>query len=294
MDGPIDMVFMYFRYHPNKPVAYVALAVFVLIDIYLILRIRLQKAPAFMYKMIIFLTMEILGFVMRIACFSTPINLGKFLVSNLFTILAPNIVGLVNYNAITHMIRLSNLETDKFYLNHKKLKILSIFCTVIPSMLQGIGGALQTIADLRSKGLKMAIAGLSVQLIVFASFFMFLIFVTREKSIQYEVEGVENPKKKALIRVYTTLSLLTIRLIYRLVQFSTGPTGPVATKEWTFYVFDTLIVAFVFLTLSTLNSCFPRQGKEIFIERDEEKCRSSRESSVSNTLKEEPREEYKL
>ncbi|GAA5797544.1 hypothetical protein HPULCUR_002932 [Helicostylum pulchrum] len=294
MDGPVDMVYMYFRYHPNKPAAYVALAVFALIDIYLILRIRLQKAPAFMYKMIPLLTMETLGFVMRIVCFSTPINSGKFLVSNLFTVLPPNIVSLINYNTITHMIRLSNLETDKFYLNHKKLKILSIVCTVVPSMLQGIGGALQTVADLRPIGLNMAIAGLSAQLAVFTSFFLFLIFVTREKSIQYQVEGVRNPKKKALIRVYIALSLLTIRLIYRLVQSSTGPTGPATTNEWPLYVFDALVVAFAFLVLSTLNSCFPKKDEEIFIEIDEEKCRSSRESNVSDTLKEEPREEYKL
>lgn len=44
------LVVVYLHYHPNHVVSYVALSVFVVIDLYLIVRIVTQKAPPFMYS----------------------------------------------------------------------------------------------------------------------------------------------------------------------------------------------------------------------------------------------------
>ncbi|GAA5812479.1 hypothetical protein MFLAVUS_005935 [Mucor flavus] len=286
MDKPIDMIHMYFKYHPNKPTAYVALAVFALIDIHLVYRLRSQKAPSFMYKLIALATIELLGFVLRIVCFSTAINLGKFLVMTLFMVVGPNIVAIVNYNSVAYMIRLSNFKKDKAHLKPRALKIISIAYTFIPSVIQGIGGGIQTVIKIHQTGVNIAIAGLSIQLCFFLLFYVCLVYVGRNSLIQYTVEGVENPKKKALIRIWATVTLLFIRVVYRLVQFSMGPTKYATTHEWTLYVFDVIIVAIVFLIFSTYNSCFPKQGEEIFGGKDEEKCKKSAEDDNTSKIAE--------
>lgn len=271
----LNALYMYFRYYPNKPAAFIGLFVFALIDIYLILRIKFKKAPAFMFKLIPLATMETVGFLLRVLCIYTGTNLGKFLVTNLFTLVAPNVMILVGYNITVHVIRLARLETSIWYLQPKTLKIVSIVCTIAPSMIQGMGGIFQLFAHLRFAGQKMAITGLSIQLVVYSVFFVCLVYVTRNKRIDFELEHVKNPKRKALGRVYIALLLLLIRCIYRLVQFATGALGYLGTHEWTFYVFDALVAATVFLIFSTVNTCFPKRGDEWFMQKDEEEKSST-------------------
>ncbi|KAI8083802.1 RTA-like protein [Thamnidium elegans] len=187
--------------------------------------------------------MDLLGFVLRIVCFSTAINLGKFLVMTLFMLVGPNIVTFVNYNSVAYMIRLSNLKTDKAYLKPNALKIISIAYTFTPSLFQGVGGGIQIVIKIRQTGVNIALTGLSIQLCLFLLFYVCLVYIGHNSSIRYTVEGVENPKKKALIRIWATVTLLLIRVIYRLVQFSTGSARYAATHEWELYVFDVTIVA---------------------------------------------------
>ncbi|KAI7890127.1 RTA1 like protein-domain-containing protein [Mucor mucedo] len=258
----MDLVYLYFHYYPNAPVAYVALAIFAIIDIYLILRIITQKAPSFMFKLIILATVETLGFVIRILCIKTDVTFAKFLIMNIFMLLAPNILAIVNYNTIAHILTLANIETDKIYLKSKPITIFFIACTITSSMFQAVGGSIQALAQYRVIGPKLAITGLSLQLSIFVLFTVLATYVYRKNSIQYYVKGVDNPKKKVITRIYIVLALMAIRVIYRLAQFATGGTGIIATHEWALYVFDPLIVATCFLIFSTFNTCFPKRDEE--------------------------------
>jgi hypothetical protein len=288
--GPPDFVYLYFHYHPNETAAIVGLVVFALIDLFIILRIRSEKAPNFTIKLIPLATVETLGFVLRLVCILTGVSLAKFLIMQICMLLAPNILALMNYNTVTEIIALSNIKSNKPYLNPKKLSVFFIICTITSSIFQAVGGGIQTVASLRDTGVKLTIVGLSLQLGIFAIFSVLLAYVTRKKSLQYHVEEVENPKRGALIRIYIALTLLTLRIIYRLAQFGTGNFGPISTHEWCLYVFDSLIVAVCFLIYATLNNCFPKRGEEerILREQDEEvRDLNTLNSSVTATHKEE-------
>lgn len=258
----MDLIYIYFHYYPNLPVACVTLSVFTFIVLYLTVRIFTQKAPAFMYKLIILATIETMGFVLRIVCIKTDITLAKFLIMNIFMLLAPNILAIVNYNTISHILTLSNIESEKIYLKPTQITIFFIACTITSSMFQAVGGSIQALAQYRVIGPKLAMTGLSLQLSIFALFTILATYVLRKSSLRYYVEGVENPKKKAITRVYIVLVLMAIRVIFRLAQFATGATGVIATHEWALYVFDPLIVATCFLIFSTLNTCFPKKDEE--------------------------------
>lgn len=260
MNIPNDMMVLgYFRYHPNHTVAYVALPVFVLITIYLAVRIIRQRAPSFMFKMIFFSTAECVGLALRIVCFKTNISLAKFLPMNILLLIPPNIVTLVFYNIVSNVLVLSNTKSNKLYLKPRFITIFFIICTVVASLMQAAGGICMLFNNLRDTGRKLSITGLSIQLCVFLTFGTTLVLIMRTKSIKYHVENVDRPEKKAINGVFMLLLLMIMRNVYRLVNI--GITS-VSTHEWPFFVFDVLIGAIVFLGLSTFNKYFPRRGDD--------------------------------
>lgn len=262
LSGSPDLTLLYFHYQPNLAAACVGLAVFALIDLFIIFRYTTQKAPAFMFKLIPLASVMTLGFILRLVCITTGVTTAKFFISSLCMLLSPNILALMNYNTVTEVIRLSDIQSTKPYLNPSKLTIFFIVCTISSSIFQAIGGGIQLVASFQNDGVKLSITGLSIQLSVFAVFGVLLTYVTRKRSLKYYVEGVKNPKRGALIRIYICLTLMMFRIVYRIASFSTGSFGPIGVREWCLYCFDSLFTAICFLVYSTINSCFPKRGEE--------------------------------
>lgn len=247
-DG-VDKVMILFHYKPNKPLAYTALAVYALFTIYLTFRVYHSRSPKFLYILAFTGLMETIGYAVRIICANFT-DLGRYIGTTLFILLAPNALALVNYKAVGEIIRLSNVETDKFYLRTKFVTWFFFGSDIFSFVLQGAGGGMQTITKLNNVGIAVTLVGLGTQLFFFAAFAGITVYIHCNSKYNYYVEGSPNAKRNLVYCLYVTITLLYVRSIYRVAEYATGYSGPVAKLEWAFYVFDSLVIAISFLVYS--------------------------------------------
>ncbi|KAI8066249.1 RTA1 like protein-domain-containing protein [Gilbertella persicaria] len=236
---------LFFHYIPNLSLAIVGLCVYAIFTIYLTARMYLSKSPKFLYILAFTGLMETVGYAVRIACHYFT-DLGRYVGMTLFLLLAPNALALVNYKTVGEVIRLSNVETNKFYIKPKFVTWFFFSSDIFSFVLQGAGGGMQTSVDLNTIGRAITLVGLGLQLVFFACFAGITVYVHLNPQYQYHVKGQPNAKKYLLLCLYVTIFLLYIRSIYRVAEYASGYGGPIASSEWAFYVFDTLVIAISF------------------------------------------------
>ncbi|CAO3620779.1 unnamed protein product [Mucor fragilis] len=121
-------------------------------------------------------------------------DLGRYIGMTMFLLLAPNALALVNYKAVGEIIRLSNVETNKFYLRPKFVTWFFFSSDIFSFCLQGAGGGLQSTVDHNQVGIAVTLVGLAIQLFFFACFAGITFYVQRNPKYQYYVEGQPNAK----------------------------------------------------------------------------------------------------
>ncbi|GAA5803360.1 hypothetical protein HPULCUR_008839 [Helicostylum pulchrum] len=280
----MDKTMLFFHYRPNKPLAYVGLVVYALFTLFLAARVYRSKSPKFLYILAFTALMETIGYAVRIACADFT-DMGRYIGMTLFLLLAPNALALVNYKAVGEIIRLSNVQTDKFYLRTKFVTWFFFSSDIFSFVLQGAGGGMQSTISLNDVGIAITLVGLSLQLFFFASFTCITIYIHRSPQYNYYVEGRPDAKKNLIWCLYVTIFLLYLRSIYRVAEYATGYGGPIAILEWAFYVFDTLLIAISFLVYSVffIGNYLPKTDAEL-IDSEGTQVPSS-ESSISQTEK---------
>lgn len=270
----------FFHYYPNVPLAIVSLVVYILLSVALLVRVYLTKSRNFLYILGITGLMESVGYIFRLVSAKNT-TLGTYIGMSLFLLLPPNALALVNYKATGEMIRLSGVPPSRFWLKPKFVTWFFFSSDVFAFLLQGSGGGLQAMsAEMAAMGKTITLVGLIVQLFFFASFALITIHVHRSPKYQYTVVGQTNPKRNLSICLYITLILLYVRSIYRIAEYAGGYDGVIATTEWAFYVFDTLIIAISFVVYFVLfiGNYLPKRNEE------EVQIRSTRVNSSSSSV----------
>ncbi|KAI8881239.1 RTA1-domain-containing protein [Backusella circina FSU 941] len=237
---------LYFHYIPNLPLAIVGMAIFAVSAATLIWLTRRSNSPRYLYILPITALCEVIGYLLRAMCHSDT-TLIKYIIQQMFLLLSPNALALVNYKTCGEIIRLSNVKARYFFLKPKFVTWFFFWSDIFAFFLQGSGGGLQASESSRQIGTSITLVGLYIQLFFFASFAVITVYVHKSSEYYYAIEGVENAKHSLIRTLYITILLLFIRAIYRVVEYQTGYSGPVASAEWAFYIFDGLVIALCFL-----------------------------------------------
>jgi hypothetical protein len=240
-----DVASLYFGYSPNLPLTYVCIAVFSILFLLLCARIFLSRSRLFLLLLPFTSLIQVIGYALRYECANNP-TINLFIVMSIFLLLCANIIAFVNYKTIREVIVFSRVETRFLVIGPKFAKIFYYF-SVIASALQGAGGGLQSDEGSRATGSQLTIAGSCVQLVTLILFLVSAFYVHCSDDYHFHVHG-KDPKRKLFTVVYATTILLCIRLVYRIADYAVGTGGAIASREWTYYVFDTLMI-FLCLTL---------------------------------------------
>ncbi|KAI9357107.1 RTA1 like protein-domain-containing protein [Pilaira anomala] len=285
--GPVNQVLRFYGKIPSVPLASVSLAVFALFALGFTYYIYRKKSSRFLYILPFTALMEVGGYAMRIVCAVDYTDLGRFLGSTVLLLLAPNALCLVNYKAIGEVIRLSNVKSKKFWLRTRFVTWFFFSSDILAFVLQGGGSSMQTSIKAMKTGQAITLIGLAIQLFFLACFACISIYVHRSPKYQFRTQSNPNPMKKLFLCLYITLGFLYIRSIYRVLEYAYGYTGPIARSEWAFYVFDTLMIFFSFVTYAVfyLGDCLPKTNEmEMISNTDEnEKTHMHHQSSDSNS-----------
>ncbi|KAK4941117.1 hypothetical protein LTR10_018917 [Elasticomyces elasticus] len=171
-------------------------------------------------------------------------NTTFYLIFQIFILLAPLWVNAFDYMVLGRMIQFFTPSHSLFSIPASTLAVGFVSLDFVSFIIQLIGGSYAGPTAPVAKqlqGIHIYMGGIGLQQ------FFILIFVGFGIKFQREMMKLERrgmPAKKnwrfLLYTLYTTLGLITIRIIFRLVQFSAGDTAsnPLVSSEACFYILE--------------------------------------------------------
>ncbi|KAG2208468.1 hypothetical protein INT47_010164 [Mucor saturninus] len=234
----------YFHYIPNRPACYVGIAVFSILFILLNIRVLTSGYRWYVYLLPLTAAAEVVGFALRYICSKNPTT-DVFTAMSILLLISANIMALVNYKAVGDVIQLSGVET-RYYVIGPNFARNFYKTNLVASILQAVGGGLQASSGSRSTGFTLTIVGITIQLVFFAIFLVSVHYVNTCPDYRLHYNG-QNHKRSVMRVMYITMALLFVRSLYRLANYVIVYNNFGEVHEWTFYVFDALLIAVCFL-----------------------------------------------
>lgn len=128
-----------------------------------------------------------------------------------------------------------------------------ILCLVIQAAGAGISSSKVQTAQSANTAKTLLLIGLILQLVFFTAFTGITIYVHNNR--KYGLRGVKQYQPMFLC-IYITIFLMYVRGIFRVIEFSDGWYGPIATHETYFYIFDFSMIAGCFVLFTVLHFGF--------------------------------------
>ena len=207
---------------------------------------------------------ETTGFILRTLSTRNQINMGLYIPEELFILLAPIWVNAFVYMTLGRMVYYFLPERKIWGISASKLAKYFVCIDILSFAVQAVGGSMasggtQESAASVMAGIHVYMAGIGIQEF-FILVFLGLAITFHRRILFLEKSGALvtvhlNPKWRPLLyTLYVTLGFITIRIIFRLVQYSAGVLSNIPTHEVYFYCFEALPM---FLALLVLNITHP-------------------------------------
>ncbi|MCJ1353020.1 MAG: hypothetical protein MMC33_003004 [Icmadophila ericetorum] len=197
-----------------------------------------------------------LAFIFRVASIFNQTSLGLFSAQFILILISPLWINAYCYMVLGRMIHYFTPGQTVLKLNARRLALIFVLLDITAFLVQ-VGGALLTVStdvSTEKTGLNIYTAGVSIQL-VFILFFLGLASRFHSKvRKEHEFALRETSWKLLLYVLYTVLSLISIRIIYRVIEFSGGPTSTIPKTESYAYIFDSTLM---FIALVLFNVIHP-------------------------------------
>jgi len=225
-----------FGYRPNNTLAIVATVAYASVGVALLFRVVKSRAwwglclPIGSF-------FEALGFLLRYLAKLSPNSLSLFAVEQLFIVCTP--ASFLAFNYITYGHLISYVGAEHSIVNPRKVATVFVISDIFTFLLQAGGSALETSDKLIKTGQKIALVGLTLQAISYGFFCLLLI----KSHISIKTSGTSPIHKPCIMLIwvlYFSSAFISIRCIYRVVEFAEGYGGYLLTHEVFLYTLDTL------------------------------------------------------
>ncbi|PGH27442.1 hypothetical protein AJ80_00920 [Polytolypa hystricis UAMH7299] len=207
---------------------------------------------------------ETAGFAVRVYSTKQFRGLGHFIPQQLLIILAPIWLNAFVYMVLGRMIYFYIPEKAVFGVSARRLTLLFVALDIIAFLVQGSSSSLMSSDDYEVVriGINIYMGGLGLQ-----EFFILLFFVLagrfQYKMTQRErVERIAYPWRRLLYALYAGLVLITIRIIFRLAEYSGGIHSALATSEAAFYVLEAAPMFISFIMFNVIHPGIALVGPE--------------------------------
>ena len=263
--GPNNYVPIYdcnalFMYNPSFGAAIFFAVVFGLSTLLHAYQAR-RYAKRFCWVIIMAGAWETAGFSIRAAATRDQTQLALFMPEEMLILLAPLWVNAFIYMLFGRMVYYYLPERKVWGFPANRLAVVFVCMDIVSFLIQGAGGTIASgsqnaDASIVMVGIHVYMGGVGLQQLFILCFTALLAkFHRRLLQIDHAHGLFEKSNWRPLIyATYACLAFITIRIIYRLVQYSSGVESYIPTHEWFVYVFEALPMA---LALWLLNSIHP-------------------------------------
>lgn len=204
---------------------------------------------------------ENIGYIARALARNKKDSVAIYSTQSITLLLAPILFAASIYMILGRIVRLVHGEKYSLIRVNWLTKIFvggDIFCF----MMQGAGGGLLASANTKASvdtGNNIILGGLILQIIIFLFFLVVAMIFQSRLSKHPTLESLEGPIgssiagasgrlgqltwKKLMYGLYATSILITVRNLFRVIEYGMGWDSYLLTHEWALYVFDGLLMA---------------------------------------------------
>lgn len=267
----------FYGYYPLLSLAIVALSLFTVAGLIVGTIVFIKKNARFMHTVMITGYLEAAGYASMVYSISMS---GKadiyvsYVMTQVFTVLPPNLLQATNYYLLGKLIFLSGIGQGKRLLRPVSLTIIFASADLLALTVQAAGITLWATSkssgnpnqNMIKIGNFITVGGLAFQLLAFIVFVFVVIWSHRHKQ---NTLRKEHGFKQVYALLYATIALVTLRNIYRFIEFLqqailTWPFDPdtyvLSEQQALFFALDTLPILLAFACYILLHPAFFMDG----------------------------------
>ncbi|PSN64980.1 RTA1 domain-containing protein [Corynespora cassiicola Philippines] len=282
----------YFPYHPSLPAAFMfAISFAVVLMAHVIQGMFYRKVPKrFTWVVIMGAVWECGSFIARTISTRHQQEVSLIAISQLLFLLAPVWINAFVHMILARLIYFYHPDRCIFGIDAPRISTYFVWADILSFLIQAGGGSLlgpEQSAKEQDIGFKLYMGGVSLQQVLIICF---LVLAVKFQIDMYKSEGEGSTHygrigwQKQVWCIYCVLGLITLRIIYRLVEFADGlnADGTFMKHEYYIYILDALPMFLALLLLSLYHpgkvllgpdSEFPKLTKR---EKQEAKRRSNK------------------
>ncbi|KAJ5371108.1 uncharacterized protein N7496_007200 [Penicillium cataractarum] len=240
-----------YLYYPSFGTAIAFTILFGLLTMAHLVQATIYKA-GFAWVVLMGVAWECVGYITRALSTRNQQDTTIATITQIFILLAPLWVNAYCYMVLARMIYFFIPERQIGIFRPSLLATVFVFLDFGSFIIQIIGGMSASPGQSNEevmKGIHIYMAGIGIQQFFIICFLVLTIQFHRQM-LQLDRSGRLFPEKRRwrhlLYALYGSLLFITVRIIYRLVEFSAGETtaNPIPYHEWYMYVFDAVPMLF--------------------------------------------------
>ncbi|OAL52709.1 RTA1-domain-containing protein [Pyrenochaeta sp. DS3sAY3a] len=237
----------YYDYTPSVAAAAIFIIIFLILVVIHILRL-IKTRTWFCIPFIIGGLFEVFGYVGRALGKSKPSTLGPYIMQALLILLAPILFAASIYMFLGRIIRAAG-TTSYSIVRPTWLTKIFVGGDILCFLVQAAGGGILSGADTKKSqdlGKGVILAGLCLQMVIFAFFLVVAaIWHIRMNKNGNKAGDQRFDWSKFLKMLYIVSIIITIRNLFRVIEYAMGEEGYLLANEWPIYVFDAALMAIV-------------------------------------------------
>ncbi|KAK2732942.1 hypothetical protein FQN57_002427 [Myotisia sp. PD_48] len=231
---------------------------------------------------------EVTAFSLRAAGAKDLFQKGVAIPSFILIALAPLWINAYVYMVLGRMVHFFLPDKQCFGISARKLTLIFVLLDVIAFLVQGSSSSLMT-SDTPSTtriGINIYMGGIGLQELFVLLFTALSIRFHKKMAIAEQIQAPLYPWRSLLYAVYAGLALISVRIIFRLIEYSGGIHSSLATNEAAFYVLDatTMLVAVVLFNIFHPGKYLVGPGSEFPKKEKKEKNKKSKKNKKGNKL----------
>lgn len=255
---PITACNSYYNFNPEFAPAVAVCVLFSILTL-------AHMAEAYMFKkrycwvLIMGAAWEAIGFGLHTAGAHDQQNAGYATAHNLLFLLSPLWINAFAYMTFARMVHYFLPESRVWKIKGASLAKCFVWADILAFIIQGVGGLMANPGNDSSTmktGVDVYMGGIAVQE-AFVLFFISLMVLFHRQSISLEtsIRVRERPWRPLLYALYGVLLAITVRIIFRLVEYSRGmqPSNPVPFHEEYAYALDAFPMMVAILILAVIH-----------------------------------------
>ncbi|KAJ7320867.1 RTA1 like protein-domain-containing protein, partial [Mycena albidolilacea] len=226
-----------FLYCPSFPAAVIFSALFGLTTLgHLIQAIHYRKR--FCWVIIMAGIWETSGLILRVFSVLNTTSPAFGIPSQLLILLSPLWINAFLYVLMARLIYFFVPERHVGGISARRLSLCFMLLDITAFLMQAVGGTMMSGDSAKTTllGIHIYMGGIDLQ-----QFFVlgFTVLVVR---FHYKMKRIDGSTewKRPLCTMYTSIGLITIRIVYRLIEFSSGVYSPITMHEAPFYCLEAL------------------------------------------------------